>query len=203
MGKNSASNAAADARKAEEARQVRVREGTEKIDQTFEQFDDSYFSGLGQGYVDYAQPDLEKQYADANRETVFNLARAGTLDSSIRSETMGDLNEAHQTALQGLYDKGREYETNSRNAVEDARSDLVSQLQVTGDAEGAANAALARSSALATPPAYSPIGQLFQDFTSGLSTQAAIERAEAFGSPIKSRYSTGLFGASPNAVSVS
>lgn len=200
MGKNSGSKAAQQARQEEEARQARIRAGTSKIDETFSQFDEDYFKGLREGYVDFARPELDKQYADANEETIYSLARAGTLDSSIRSDTFGKLEEAHGTALQELYDKGREYQVSGQDAVENARADLVSQLQVTGDSSGAANAALARSKALATPPTYSPVQQLFQDFTSGLATQAALERAEAYGSPTRPRYNTGLFGASPNAV---
>ncbi len=130
------------------------------------------------------------------------MARSGTLDSSMRADSNKNLAEARGTALQQLYDTGREYETNARNSIEDARADLISQLQVTGDATGAANAALSRASALATPPAYSPLTQLFTDLSSTVATQAAIERAEAYGSPVKAKYSTGLFTPSSGAVKV-
>ncbi|MDV2964524.1 hypothetical protein RZ532_00930 [Nitratireductor aquimarinus] len=166
-------------------------------------FDDDFFGGIRQGYIDFARPELDRQFNEASKQNTFNLARAGTLDSSIRSETTGKLQEARDKSLADLFDKANEYEANSRNKIEDARADLISQLQVTGDATGAANAALARAGALATPPAYSPLDQLFTDFTSTLATQAALERAEAFGSPVRPRYNTGLFGVSPGAVRTS
>jgi hypothetical protein len=53
---------------------------------------------------------------------------------------------------------------------------------------------LSRASALSRPPAYSPLEDAFLSFTSGLSTQAGLERAAAAGSPYKPRYNTGLFG---------
>lgn len=163
-------------------------------------FDDDFFGGIRQGYIDFARPELDRQFNEASKQNTFNLARAGTLDSSIRSDTTGKLQEARDKSLADLFDKANEYEANARNKIEDARADLISQLQVTGDATGAANAALARAGALATPPAYSPLEQLFTDFTSTLATQAALERAEAFGSPVRPRYNTGLFGVSPGAV---
>lgn len=165
-------------------------------------FDDEFFDGIRQGYIDFAMPDFEKQFTDAREQATYNLARAGTLDSSIRTEAFSDLNEKRQSELQNLYDQANAYETESRSAVENARSDLISQLQVTGDATGAANAALSQAKILGTPPAYSPIQQLFQDAASTLATQAALERAEAYGSSVRPRFNTGLFGASPGAVKV-
>lgn len=201
-GKNASQRQADDARRAEEARQARIRTGTANINETFEQFDDGFYDSIRDGFVDFATPDFEKQYSDAREQATYNLARAGTLDSSIRAETFGDLEERRQTELQNLFDQARTYETDTRSQVENARADLISQLQVTGDATGAANAALAQAKTLATPPTYTPLQQLFQDAASTLATQAALERAEAYGSPVRPRFNTGLFGPSRSAVQV-
>jgi hypothetical protein len=105
--------------------------------------------------------------------------------------------------LQQLYDTNKQkvaedalaYSTQAKTSVEDARANLIGTLNATGDAEGAANSALARSAALSQPAAYSPLGQLFTDFTSALGIQAAQERAAAAsGGAYKSNYDTGLFG---------
>lgn len=203
MGKNSASEAAAArARADEEARQKRIREGTDSINQTFTQFDDDYFAKLRDSYVGYARPQLDEQMGDARKQLTFALARSGNLDSSTRGEQSADLQKTYDLNLQDIADKGREYETTARNNVEQARGDLVSQLQLTGDNTGAANAALSRATALASPPAYSPIGQLFQDSTAMLNQQAAFERAYAAGYGPKPRFTTGLFGTGGGAVKV-
>lgn len=201
-GKNASKRQAREARQREQDRQNRIRAGTDSINSTFEQFDDGFFGDIRQGYIDLAQPDLEDQYADAREATTYNLARAGTLDSSIRSDAFGELEERRGTELQNLFDQAQGYETDARNNIENARADLISQLQVTGDATGAANAALARAEALAAPPTYTPIQQLFQDTSSALATQAALERAEAYGSTVRPRYNTGLFAPSSGAVRV-
>jgi hypothetical protein len=114
------------------------------------------------------------------------------LDSSARGEKLGDLQKLYDTQKQAVADKALSYETSARNSVEDARANLIQTLNATGDAEGAANSALARSQALSQPDAYSPLGQLFTDFTNGLGIQAAQERSYAAGGA-KPLYNTGLF----------
>jgi hypothetical protein len=195
VGKNAASDEAARARADEEARQARIREGTKSISDTFSQFDDDFYGGIRDSYTGFARPQVDDQFKKASEQGTFALARSGTLDSSMRGEQNADLQKQYDISLQDVADKARGYETEARNNVERGRGDLVSMLQVTGDATGAANSALARASTLATPPAYSPLGQLFQDSTAILSQQMAAERAFALGLGPKPRNSTGLFNA--------
>lgn len=155
-------------------------------------FNNDFFDARKQAYLDYADPQLQNQYRDANRQLTFSLARSGLLDSSARGEKLGDLQKLYDTQKQAIADKALSYETGARNSVEDARANLIQTLNATGDAEGAANSALARSQALSQPDAYSPLGQLFTDFTNGLGIQAAQERSYAAGGP-KPLYNTGLF----------
>lgn len=168
------------------------------------QFNDEFFNKRQQAYLDYATPQLDDQYADAQKALAFSLARSGNSDSSVRAEKLGELQKLYDTNKQQVADQARAYSNQSRTAVEDARTNLIQTLNATGDAQGAANSALARASALASPDAYSPLGQLFSTFTSALGQQAALERASAYsGGAVKPRYNTGLFGGNPNAVSVS
>ena len=155
-------------------------------------FGDEFFNKRRQAYIDYYTPQIEDQYGKAKKKLTFSLARSGTLDSSIRAQKTGELQKLFDQNKQKIADEALASTSQARNAIEDARSGLVSQLNATGDAEGAANSALTRASALSQPAAYSPLSQLFGDFVSGLGTQAAMERAEALGGP-KSRYNTGLF----------
>lgn len=158
-------------------------------------FGDDFFAKRRQSFIDYATPQLEDQYGNAQKELTFALARSGTLDSSIRGEQTGKLQQLYDLNKQKIGDEALSYETQSRNAVEDARANLIQTLNATGDAQGAANSALSRSQALSQPAAYSPLSQLFTDFTAGLGTQAAQERAmAASGGSYKAPYNTGLFG---------
>lgn len=192
-GKNAAKREAQRARADEEARQRRIREGTASINSTFGKFDDNFYGDIRDSFVDFARPQVDDQFRKASEQGTFQLARSGTLDSSIRGDQTADLKKQYDISLQDIADKARGYETEARNNVERGRGDLISMLQVTGDATGAANSALSRAATLATPPAYSPLGQLFQDGTAMLGQQMAAERAFALGLGPKPRGGAGLF----------
>jgi hypothetical protein len=156
-------------------------------------FDEDFFKNRRQAYIDYATPQLQKQFQDAQRELTYSLDRGGNLASSTNATQTADLGTLYKTNEQAVADKALGYETEARTAVEDARSDLVKTLNATGDAEGAATSAINRASALSRPDTYTPLSQLFADFTSGLGTQAALERAEASSRKNYAKYDTGLF----------
>lgn len=202
MGGKSGGNEAALARQDEAARQARIREGTKSINSTFDgQFTPEYFDKQRQNYINYASPQLEDQRAGANKEMIFALDRGGQLEGSTRANLAGELQKKYDLQQQKVRDDALGYKTNAMTNVESARGDLVSMLNATGDAEGAANSALSRASVLSQPAAYSPISNLFADFTQGLGVQAAAERSYSYGGP-KPTYNTGLFGTPRNAVSV-
>lgn len=194
------SKASAQARADEQARQERIRQGTERVGNIFDgQFNDQFFDKRRQAYLDYATPQLQDQYGKTQEELTYALARGGNLNSSARGEKTAELQKKFDLTQQEIADKALSQANEARGQVEGARSDLVSMLNATGDAEGAANSATARATALSQPAAFSPLSGLFADFTSGLGTQAAIERANAFGGGQSfGRYDTGLFGGNRN-----
>lgn len=204
MGGKKGGNEAAQARKEEQQRQSRIREGTTRVNSIFDgQFNDPYFDSRKQAYIDYANPQLEDQYGDAQKELTFSLARSGLLDSSVRGQKTADLQKRYDLSKQEIADKALAYSGEAKTAVEDARANLINTLNATGDAEGAASGAINRASALSKPAAFSPISQLFADFTAGLGTQAALEKANYYsGGQTGARYQTGLFAPKTGSVKV-
>lgn len=164
---------------------------------------ENYFDRIARSYTEFARPKVEEQLGKAREQLTFALARGGIMDSSIRSNQSADLQREADEEFQAVADRGREYATKARNSVEDARNNLITTLQVTADNTGATNAALNRAQALTSEPTYSPVGQLFTDFSSGIEQQAALERASALGLGARPRINTGLFGAPNSAVKVS
>lgn len=157
-------------------------------------FNDEFYNGRQQAYLDYANPQLQDQYSNAQKQLTYALARSGNLDSSARGEKSGELQKLYDLNAQKVADDALNYKTQAKTSVEDARASLISQLNATGDAEGAASAALARSQALSASPSYSPLSQVFQQFTYGLGQQAAAERAQSMsGGSYTAPYNTGLF----------
>lgn len=205
-GKGGGGGEAAAARADEQDRQQRVRDGTTRVNSIFDgQFNDQFFEGQRERYIDYAMPQIDQQRDQAGKELLFAMDRAGQTEGSARADLSGELQRRFELQSQKVRDDGLAYSTQARNNVEGARTDLVAMLNATGDAEGAASSALARSAALSQPAAYSPIGNLFADFTGALGTQAAAERARYYGgagTPGAARYSTGLFAPRGGAVTV-
>jgi hypothetical protein len=189
------SKEAARARAEEEARQQRIRQGTSSINKTFGQFNDDFYRGIRDSYTEYAMPQLTEQRDKAAKDLTFSLARSGQLDGSVRAQKSGELQKLFDLNEQQVRDQALAQENQSRNAVESARSDLVGMLNATGDNQQAVNSALSRATILTQPQAYSPLGQLFTDFTAELGNQAARERAAAAsGGRYQPTFNTGLFG---------
>ena len=83
----------------EEARQGRVREGADKINQTFAGYDDDFYKGITQNYLDYATPQVEDQFQDAARQLRINLARNAMLNSSVNVDRKAKLQEDFDKAM--------------------------------------------------------------------------------------------------------
>lgn len=197
-----ASRDAAAARADEQARQDRIRQGTSRIGAIFDsQFNDEFFDGQRDNYINYAMPQVEQQAADAGKDLLFAMDRAGQTEGSARADLSGELERRAGLQRQKVQDDALSFSTQARGNVEGSRNDLVAMLNATGDAEGAANSAIARATALSQPPSYSPVANLFADFTGALGTQAAAERAYAFGGP-RPTYNTGMFAPRTGAVTV-
>lgn len=191
------------ARQEEQARQQKIRQGTQSINSLFGQFDDKFFDKRQKAFIDYARPQLDDQRGDAEKQLTYHLARSHLLDSSVRGEKAADLQKTYDLNAQQIADQARADATGSRNQIEDARANLIATLNATGDATGASNAAMARATALSATPAYSPLSGLFAEFMGGLGQQAAFERANAYsGGQTGARYDTGLFGPRTGAVRV-
>ncbi|ODT60955.1 MULTISPECIES: hypothetical protein [Paracoccus] len=207
MGNKAGKQAEREARRVredEEARQARVAEGTANINQTFDsQFTPEFFSGIADSYQNFASPQLQDQHQDANKQLTFDLARGGKLDSSTRATQGGELQKIYSLGQQQIADQALAQQNAARNSVEDARSGLISQVNATGDATGATNAARARAEALSRPAGdFSPIGDMFQGFTGQLGQRYAAERAYAASGGASRGYTPVSYGAPSGAVRV-
>lgn len=164
------------------------------------QFGDEFYSGRKNAYLDYATPQLNDQYSEAQKQLAFSLDRSGLLDSSVRAQKEADLRRLYDQNRQQVADQGLNYETTARSNVEDARSNLIAMLNSTGDVEGAVNAANARAKALSASDTYSPLANLFSSFTGTLGQQAALEKSAALANSYSSGGTTGLFGTNKKSV---
>jgi hypothetical protein len=167
-GDGGAGAAAAAQREEEDQRQGRIRSGMANIDQIFSPFNDTFFKGRSQAFLDFARPQLEDQYRKARENLIFALSRNGLLQSSAGATKFGELTKLYDTNRQVIEGRGADEGNRARQQVEENRSDLVNQLHATSDPTAAANAAIARQSFLSSTPGFDALGNLFQNITAGL-----------------------------------
>ncbi|MGU3360689.1 hypothetical protein ACLBWX_10170 [Methylobacterium sp. M6A4_1b] len=194
-----ASKAANQAKADEAARQATVRAGTQQVNDTFSQFDDPYFEKQRTNYLNFALPQLDDQYGKAQKTLTYALARDGNLNSSAQAYQNAELQKTYDTQRLGIADQGQSFANQARSSVEDARGNLISTLNATGDATQATQSAAARAGALSAPQGYSPIGDAFGAVLNGFAVNAQNNRAQALlsGKPLAN---AGLFGSSSGAV---
>src|SRR3546814_8372533 len=135
----------------------------------------------------YYQPQLDRQYQNARRKSVLGLHRTGNLSSSAGAGKLGDLTRAYNDNRTLLANNALSAVNDLRGRIEASRNDLYGQNRAAADPSAAASQAAAQVGFLGTPPAFSPLGQLFGNFTNMATTGLAAERAGYPG------FNTGLF----------
>jgi hypothetical protein len=160
---------AAQARADEMARQARIKEGVGNINTRFNKFDDSFFEGRKQAYRNFATPQVNDAYKQVSDQLAFSLARTGLDQSSEAARQSGVLMRDNALARQQLAEGATTEATKARQAVEDQRNSLISQVNMTSDPELAAQNALRSAGILEQQQAFNPVANLFANTTGLLS----------------------------------
>jgi hypothetical protein len=163
-GSGAAKREAARVRADEEARKGRIKAGMSQIDGTFSKFNEQYYGDRAKDYTDFAMPQLERQSKMTRDDLIYALSRTGNLDSSAAIKKNNDLTYDENIARISIADEGLNKSNALRNQVENTRSNLVAQLNATGDNSASANAAVRQATNLETPVGYSPLGNMFANF---------------------------------------
>lgn len=171
----------------EVARQQRITSGMSSVNDTFSKFDDGFYADRSKAYDDYAMPTVEQQAQEQRKNLIYALSRHGNLGGSAAINKNAELDRDTNAARIDVANHGLDVANQTRADVENARSGVVAQLNATGDASGASQAALRETQRLGQPTGFTPLGQLFQNFASGVS---------AIGSNPNNGYS-GFLGGSP------
>lgn len=124
-------------------------------------FDNDYFKNVADAYLNYQTPLLNEQ-ADVARRAL--PSRFASTSSSAYQREAGNLERDIQREMSNLSDKSLDFSNQQRSAVENNRSDLIGMANSGTDASALATQTAARMAALAKPPAYSPITDLFSKY---------------------------------------
>jgi len=123
--------------------------------------DSTLLEGLRQDYMNYATPEVKRKSEEANRNLGFQLARRGTLDSSVAADKSGEVERQMGEAMARITAQAQDLSTRRAGDIERARQGIVSQLEATGNTAEAANAAVAAAGNLNSAEEFKPLGQLF------------------------------------------
>lgn len=163
------------------------------IDSNFSKFDDRFFDGQSQHYLDFATPQINEQYSNAQDGLGYALARQGLGASSEGSRRIAKLSGDFQLNRQGAVDKSRNVANQARQSIESARSGLIQNLYATADPIAANKNSLSQAKYLSAPQAPDQIGQLFASSLDGLNTyQSAKNDAQAYRGALSSAGVSGL-----------
>ena len=160
---------AAQARADEIARQARIKKGVGNIDESFKRFDDGFFSGRKDAYRNFVTPQVNDQYKQVGDQLAYSLARTGLGQSSESARQQGVLMRDNAAARQSIAEGATSEATKARQAIEDQRNSLISQVNMTSDAEMAGQNALRAAGILEQQQAFNPIANLFANTTGLLS----------------------------------
>lgn len=157
------------ARQREEERTARIQEGSNRLDTQFGMFDDSFYGGRTQSYLDYYQPQLDDQFKNARDQLTYALARAGTLNSTLAADKTANLTKMYDTQRGAITSQALDATNQQRARINAEKSSLVAQLNATGDADRVSNEALARTQQMyGETPAYNPLGDIFAGVAAGI-----------------------------------
>ena len=170
--KSPVDTAAADNRALEAQKQAAVAAEVANINNTFGNYNDDYFKGVSGAYMTHYQPELAKQYQDARSNLMS--AQPGGGQGSAYNQALAKLDEENANHLTDLQNNANSYASDYRRNVEGERSSLMNMASINSGSGAAAQQAVNTAKSLATPPAYSALGDLFSKITSNLAmaTQA-------------------------------
>lgn len=160
-------------RQAEERRQQNIALGQQEIAGAFGQFDDNFFNQRAQSYLDFATPQLDRQYQDQMRQLTAALARSGNLNSSLRGELMGQLQREYDTGKLSIADQARTLADQARTGVTTAKSRLMESNAQLADPGTIRNSAMAEAQGFMANPQFAQLGQLLSNLSANVSPNAA------------------------------
>jgi len=132
-------------------------------------FDDAFFGGQRDAYMDFYQPQLDDQFGQAKDQLTYALARAGTLNSTLAADKSADLTKKYDVQKASVLSQANDQVAQNRSRINNEKSALVAQLNATGDANRVSNEALSRTQQMYNEaPAYNPLGDIFSGVAAGI-----------------------------------
>lgn len=161
-------NSADVARQQAQDRENKINQGKSSIDSAFSVFDPAYYQKYTQAYLNNYNPEVDRQFDVAKQQTQYNLARAGTTDSTIGQKQFGDLVRSYGQQKQNIASQAADATNAQRSAIENEKTTLYNQNSTSADPSLASISALSNANSLSQPAQYSPLGSVFAGLANGV-----------------------------------
>jgi hypothetical protein len=162
--KDNARRETEEARALEEKRQADIRSGTQRVNDTFSQYSDSFYDSIAKAYEDYYSPQLGEQFNQAKRSLVLSSPSTG---SSAFARRIGELTRDMQRQQVSLKERGQGAANSQRQSIENSRLSLIDSVNRGLGVDEAGNMASDRARLLSAPPVYDALPDLFSRFVAG------------------------------------
>lgn len=161
---------AAQARQMEDFRQQQIKTGRDQINQNFSGLlnNPAFTARYGQAVRDYQKPQIDQQYANANKELTYRLADAGTTRSSGAADATSNLVAQKDMNYANMNRAADNAEASLLNRVNSEKNTAINQLYATNDPNQALTTALnSIGSVQVAQPDLQPLANIFNIGTIG------------------------------------
>lgn len=131
--------------------------GLAQINKRFAGFNDNYYRGLQNNYLNYANPQIDRSQAKSETSLRSALANRGKLNSSSAATQYGELADTYGGMYRDAQTKSLDYANQQRGAVNQAKQNTISQMYASESPDAALMAASGNVAALMAGPAFEPI----------------------------------------------
>ena len=184
-----AAKAEAETKAREDKRQADIKAGNAAVDSAFSQYDNNYYDNFKSTYTGNFNPEIDNQYSDATGKMTAALAGRGMLDSSLGAAKFGEALTTKNAARARVANDAEVAAGDMKGKVAARKTDLYSLNQAAADPEGIAAQATGAATALAAPPQYSELGQVFANVLAPFSNYVSARNNSA-GTPFSYRMSS-------------
>jgi hypothetical protein len=158
-------------RQAEQARANRVNQGMSLIDSRFN-FGNNFFREREQDYLNWANPQLDEQYQDAQKQLTFGLSRMGHgQGSQTMTDRWGRLEQDNAQNRANIADQAKDVSNQARGLIGQQRAQLINLAQMAADPSAVRNQIGRSMSDVQAYKGFDPTSNLnpmFQNVTAGL-----------------------------------
>jgi len=147
------------------ARENQMRETTNQINQVFGGYGPGFYKAREQAYLNFALPELSRQYQETRKNLVFNLANRGLLQSNVGGTLASSLDYETNRQKQAVADTAIAESNKLREQMEQARSSSISLALAGLEPSQAYSSALETASRASSPSPFVPVGQFFNDWS--------------------------------------